>query len=306
MAQGHHSSHHRRSPSGSNAAKVKPARPALHRKGTSSVNHSISKLGAAPVKQTTVDHTDDEEFEMAASFLNFCAMCERQITVPDNSLLYCSQSCRRKDSHKPLSASISSSSSMSAPTSPPASPPMSPRTIVPPMVPTKAPVYTPARLSSEMYEVQVDQDPSEWKPVIPIPGSAASSEAWTYLSQFHGTQAPIPVRRKADHHSSGSLSTLSATGAPPSLIHTPSSVASSLSSSASDYMSHRPLPPRHKFSGSTSGTKGVELVVPLVDEPRGLSTDVNGGSIFPANSAVWKEPSSTPVTIVGKNSSLPQ
>lgn len=71
MAQGHHSSHHRRSPSGSNAAKVKPARPALHRKGTSSVNHSISKLGAAPVKQTTVDHTDDEEFEMAASFLNF-------------------------------------------------------------------------------------------------------------------------------------------------------------------------------------------------------------------------------------------
>ena len=71
MAQGHHSSHHRRSPSGSNTTKVKPARPALHRKGASSVNHSISKLGAAPVKQTTVNHIDDDEFEMAASFLNF-------------------------------------------------------------------------------------------------------------------------------------------------------------------------------------------------------------------------------------------
>lgn len=62
--------HHRRTPSGSNATKVRTSRPALHRRGTSWVNHSISKLGSGqPNKHLQVE--DDRQPEMAASFLNF-------------------------------------------------------------------------------------------------------------------------------------------------------------------------------------------------------------------------------------------
>jgi hypothetical protein len=71
MTQGNFSSHHhhRRSHSGSYAPKFRTVRPALHRKGTSFVNHSISKLGAGHTRHSDPD--DDCQPEMAASFLNF-------------------------------------------------------------------------------------------------------------------------------------------------------------------------------------------------------------------------------------------
>ncbi|KAB8204637.1 life-span regulatory factor-domain-containing protein [Aspergillus parasiticus] len=300
MTQGNFSFHHRRSHSGSYAPKLRTARPALHRKGTSFVNHSISKLGAGHTRQSESDN--DCQSEMAASFLNFCAMCERQITIPDNSRLYCSESCRRKDSHKPLSASFTSNHTMPSSTTPPSSPPMSPRTIVPPMTPTKAPITSTQaiRILGEFHDSKTDQDPSEWKPVIPMDtgssASRASSDAWQYLSQFHSGSAPVPMRRpRVEHRSSASLFTLlGSTGAPPSLTHTPSTAASSFSSNASEsYLSepaHRPLPPRRKsyFSGSANGAKGVELVVPHMEVRVGDSTvDMNGGSIFPASSGLW-------------------
>lgn len=211
-------------------------------------------------------------------------------------------SCRRKDSHKPLSASFSSNHTMPSSTTPPSSPPMSPRTIVPPMTPTKAPITSTQaiRILGEFHDSKTDQDPSEWKPVIPMDtgssASRASSDAWQYLSQFHSGSAPVPMRRpRVEHRSSASLFTLlGSTGAPPSLTHTSSTAASSFSSNASEsYLSepaHRPLPPRRKsyFSGSANGAKGVELVVPHMEVRVGDSTvDMNGGSIFPASSGLW-------------------
>ncbi|OJJ30661.1 hypothetical protein ASPWEDRAFT_120551 [Aspergillus wentii DTO 134E9] len=301
-----HSLHHRRTPSSSNASKVRTSRPALHRKGTSFVNHSISKLGSGNARPS-IDKEDDRQFEMAASFLNFCAMCERQITVPNNSLLYCSEICRRKDSCKPLSASTPANNSMSHSTTPPTSPPMSPRTIVPPMIPTKDPMAIPSlRIHNDAPEAGSDIDPTEWKPVIDAgSGSStplASSEAWNYLAQFHGNGVMVPTRRPgAGHRSSASLSTLMSANAPlPSLSHTPSTVASSVSSSASDYMSymhepaHRPLPPRHNpYFPSCSSSKGVELVMPHVETPAEDTTvDMSdSGSIFPASSAIWRDSS---------------
>ncbi|KNG88371.1 hypothetical protein ANOM_003337 [Aspergillus nomiae NRRL 13137] len=191
---------------------------------------------------------------------------------------------------------------MSSSSTPPSSPPMSPRTIVPPMTPTKAPITSTqaTRILGEFHDSTTDQDPSEWKPVIPmgINGSAslASSEAWQYLSRFHSGSAPVPMRRpRVEHRSSASLFTLlGSTGAPPSLTHSPSTAASSFSSNASEsYLNepaHRPLPPRHKsnLSGSANGTKGVELVVPHMEVRVGDSTvDMNRGSIFPASSGLW-------------------
>ncbi|KAL2866402.1 uncharacterized protein BJX67DRAFT_138005 [Aspergillus lucknowensis] len=297
MAQSHAHYHHRRTLSGSNSSKLRTARPALHRKGASSANVSISKLGSGQLR-TSVSDDDDRMPEMAASFLNYCAMCETQITVPDNRLLYCSERCRRKDSHKPLSASLSFCTTMSAPNSPPASPPASSCAIVAPMTPTKIPVNPPQsiRIPSDMHEAKTDLDPTEWKPVIPMDARYANvmaSDAWKYLSRFHTNESVLPLRRaRADHRSSASLSTL------PSLSHTPS-VASSASSVTSDDMTHhvhdpvhRPLPPRHKpyFSGSSSATKGVELVVPHVAVVPGSPIDMpNSGSIFPANSGLWND-----------------
>ncbi|KAL2853420.1 life-span regulatory factor-domain-containing protein [Aspergillus pseudoustus] len=289
MTQSHAHSHHRRTPSGSNSAKSRSARPALHRKGASYGNVCISKLGSGQARSTVVE--DDCVPEMAASFLNYCAMCERQITVPDNRLLYCSESCRRKDSHKPLSASFPSYTPMCSRSTSPASPPLSSPTIVAPMTPTKAPVTAskPIRIPTDLHEATTDLDPTEWKPVIhtgmdPRNPSVIGSDAWKYLSQFHSDDTALPIRRaRADHHSSASLSTL------PSLSHTPS-VASSVSSTASDYIGYRPLPPRHNpcFSGSGSAVKGVELVVPHIAVTPGSPVDMpNDGSVFPANSGLW-------------------
>lgn len=185
--------------------------------------------------------------------------------------------------------------------------------IVAPMTPTKAPLKsTPTTgISTDVHDSKVDQDPSEWKPVIPAAygstGSLASTEAWHYLSQFHGSEPLFPRRRDgAGHRSSASLSTLmSATAPVPSLTHTPSTTASSFSSTASDYIgyipesSHRPLPPRHNpyFSNGAGVTKSVELVVPHVETPSMHANAVDmsdSGSIFPASSSLWNE------SLVGK------
>lgn len=65
----HHSAHHQhqhRRTQSSNASKVRPARPTLHRRGTTT--HSIHKLGSGQPRPSK-DVGDD--FDMAASFLNF-------------------------------------------------------------------------------------------------------------------------------------------------------------------------------------------------------------------------------------------
>lgn len=193
-------------------------------------------------------------------------------------------------------------------TTPPTSPPLSPRTIVAPMTPTGVPSF---QIHHDTHNTNTDPDPTEWKPVI-LPSrttssSLASSDAWNYLSQFHGGDETMLLRRQT-HRSTASLPALgSAHSTVPSLTRAPS-VASSLSSTASDYLGsiyelsssssqQRPLPPRHNpySSSSAVATKGVELVVPhIVCPPGDADTDADGrvsdnGSILPASSAVWDD-----------------
>lgn len=250
--------------------------------------------------------------------------------MPDNSLLYCSErsvslppnlayinpgpiphllrtladcpfSCRRKDSCKPLSASCPSTTAMSSSTTPPSSPPMSPRMIVAPLTPTRVSVKSsaPIRIPGEHHDATTDLDPTEWKPVIPlgasVPGrfsTLASSEAWNYLSQFH-EEPLLPARRSGagNRGSTTSLSAFSAPGTLPALAHTPSTMASSFSSNASDGSGplheaahQRPLPPRHKGT-----SKSVELVVPHAGAPvvDVTAPESDHGSIFPASSSLW-------------------
>ncbi|KAL4800030.1 hypothetical protein BDV19DRAFT_203245 [Aspergillus venezuelensis] len=303
-------SHHRRSPSGPKSPKARTTRPSFHRKGTSSGNLSISKLGSGQLRSVAVD--DDELLsEMASSFLNFCAMCETQITVPDSRLLYCSESCRRKDSLKPLPASKQHPTTIAPSYSPPQSPPMSPPSyIVAPMTPRKAP-FTGAgsRIPADSPEADTDMDPTEWKPVIASETRSASimsSDAWHYLSKFHSDESVPILRRMRDHghsQSSTSISTL------PSLSQSSSSstASSSVSSSPPDYASHMyeasngPPPPRHRhcFSGSSSA-KGVELVIPQITVISDTPVEQpNGGSIFPADSGLGdKKTETTPIITV--------
>lgn len=204
---------------------------------------------------------------------------------------------------------MSTMSAMHHSTTPPTSPPLSPRTIVTPMTPTRVPSNPiPAiRIPTDTHDAKTDLDPTEWKPVIltgRTSSSLACSDAWNYLSQFHGGGESMPLRRPGStHRSTASLPALvggSGHGHArvPSLTHTPS-VASSVSSTASDYLgslyesaSHqRPLPPRHNPYFSTSATtKGVELVVPHVASTPDVVVEVSdSGSIFPASSAVWED-----------------
>ncbi|KAJ5605716.1 hypothetical protein N7510_008497 [Penicillium lagena] len=310
-------SHHRRSPSSCHAiaSKTKSSRPALNRRGTSAVNLSISKLGSGHARGASKSE-DITEFDMAASFLNFCAMCEKQITVPNNALLYCSESCRRKDSCKPLSASWPSMSPTStSTTTPPTSPPLSPRTIVAPMTPTRVQSVPSIRIPSDLHDTRADLDPTEWKPVITAihgrghstssSASLASSDAWHYLSQFHGGKEAMLARRPSSNRSTTSLPALVG-GASAGQMHmpaTPSTVASSFSSTASDdlgsmyesalTMQQRPLPPRHKpcFSNGAPATKGVELVVPhiAVVSANGSISSPNGSLFNGSDSTVWED-----------------
>jgi len=165
------------------------------------------------------------------------------------------------------------------------------------MTPTRVPFV--GKLS-HTHDAKSDLDPTEWKPVLlRSTSSLSTSDAWNYLSQFHGGEPMQPTV----HRSSSSLPAL-AGGASnghashshvPSLTNTPS-VASSVSSTASDYLGSmyeaRPLPPRHNpyFSG-TSVSKGVELVVPhiAINDDLGPVDVADSGSIFPASSAVWED-----------------
>jgi hypothetical protein len=49
--------------------------------------HAVPKSKSVQIR----DDNHDEEDIMAASFLQYCATCEKQIVTPSNSILYCSE-----------------------------------------------------------------------------------------------------------------------------------------------------------------------------------------------------------------------
>ncbi|KAL2052432.1 hypothetical protein ABVK25_007304 [Lepraria finkii] len=77
------------------------------RSAPSSKSAGTSKATIKGAKATKRDKGEDEEIfeddneDMGSSFLQFCAMCEKQIVVPNSLILYCSESCRHRDSIMP-------------------------------------------------------------------------------------------------------------------------------------------------------------------------------------------------------------
>ncbi|KAK2765662.1 hypothetical protein FQN54_008518 [Arachnomyces sp. PD_36] len=279
------STHHGRTIS-SNAHKSQRPPPLTRRPTHSSSTVRLSRPG--PLSPTTKrkEKSDEEKFDMATGFLPFCAMCEKQIMTPHNSVLYCSSSCQRQDSKKPLSAS---SFSLSPAPTPPSSPVFS-RFIVPPLEPTKLPPSTapstataPATIP-DTHDLTSDLHPSEWNPSTDRHGGIyqqnAQLENLGYFAPTHDRAYSIPDGR---HHRNSSLASLnapvpslssspSASPAPspspsPTLTHaTATTAAQPTKPHKHDPSSkhHRPLPPLHKPSLSVGGSakKSLELVMP--------------------------------------------
>ncbi|KKY15120.1 hypothetical protein UCDDS831_g07846 [Diplodia seriata] len=116
--------------------------------------HSKSQTKVPQVAQRKDEEPEDDP--MAASFLNFCTVCEKQIIVPNNSILYCSESCRKKDNTKTITFE---------PSPPPtpyslySSEDLSPsRAIVPP----RSPTAIPSKRLSYGYSDVSDDDLPEW------------------------------------------------------------------------------------------------------------------------------------------------
>ncbi|KAF2640997.1 hypothetical protein P280DRAFT_489503 [Massarina eburnea CBS 473.64] len=198
------------------------------------------------------ESTEDEE-SMATSFLNFCTTCEKQIIVPSNFVLYCSESCRRKDTEKQLSYPFDYS--------PPPTPTFEDqfRDIVPPRSPT---FIGSKRNSLAFSDLSSDENTATATSTSASASASATdipnhdSEASRYLRQFQATTYSGETTVRPHRPLYKRASTSQATFAPPSLSHTP---ASSVSYSLPYTPSMRPLPPRKV---SLYGAKTIELVTP--------------------------------------------
>ncbi|KAF4301265.1 life-span regulatory factor [Botryosphaeria dothidea] len=207
----------------------------------------LKRAGKSQTKVPQRKDDDPEDDLMAASFLNFCTVCEKQIIVPNNSILYCSESCRKKDNTKTITFEPS----------PPPTPytrysfeDVSPsRDIIPPRSPTVAPAK---RLSYGYSETSDDETP-EWTEEKP-----KESEATRYLRTFSCTDMTAQ-RTRPNYHRSSTSTVVSTTSTAPSLSHTPTS---SVSISMPYTPSSRPLPRRNP-NGSSYGTRSIDLVNPF-------------------------------------------
>ncbi|OCL15464.1 hypothetical protein AOQ84DRAFT_370344 [Glonium stellatum] len=230
-------------------AHARPSKPAPPSKRANS--HGANKGGHEAAQHTEEDLEDEES--MATSFLQYCTTCEKQIVVPNNSALYCSESCRKKDNEKILSYSLEHS--------PPPTPfssfsffeDLPVRDIVAPRSPTAAP--------SQRSSCAFSEASSEDNALAGDERLKRDSEASRYLRQFQSATATAETcgrqTRPRYNRSSTSMATMSAA---PSLSHTP---ASSVSVSMPYTPSNRPLPPRNNPHSSSYGSRSIDLVMPL-------------------------------------------
>ncbi|KAJ9667087.1 hypothetical protein H2201_002922 [Coniosporium apollinis] len=246
-------SHHRTPSSHHKKAAPPHARPA---RPTASHKRALSHRPPKSVQLESPSRTDDEEEAMAASFLQYCAFCEKQIIVPNNAILYCSESCRRKDNNKPV---------VSTPYTSENSPPHTPfanftfddlpvHNIVPQRSPTAPNIH---RMSSTFSEASEDEhmysgDESRM---------SKDTEAARYLRQFQ-SQDGSSTRTWRPRYNRSSTSTAAYSTAP-SLSHTPTSTASA---SLPYTPSTRPLPLRQNPYNSY-GSRSIDLVTPFTAAP---------------------------------------
>ncbi|KAL8704184.1 MAG: hypothetical protein Q9201_002645 [Fulgogasparrea decipioides] len=283
----------RTSPHHTRKTAVKATRPAPlgapkpSLKGNGKPKQSTDKPKEKDLKVPVQEDDDD----MATSFLQFCVTCDRQILVPNNSLLYCSERCKRIDAdhvtdyhtYTSLNSSTSSEEADADGLG------CKKRPIVERAVPTPRPMLS-ARIPPVAHEGKSDLDPTEWKPkTIHHPTSDASK----YLSQFHRTPPTYGNPRRPSPVHAGAIHAQSMTSVPmaaPSLSATPSasSTSSGDSIAGTPYdFANRPMTMDRR--PTSAAIKSVDLVTPkklsaysvptkpttAVSETMGLSSDLS-------------------------------
>ncbi|KAF2794645.1 hypothetical protein K505DRAFT_241689 [Melanomma pulvis-pyrius CBS 109.77] len=230
------------------SAHARPTRPApLSRRSNS--HGAIKGLQKAAHHQ---EEDSEDEGVMATSFLQYCTTCEKQIIVPNNSVLYCSESCKKKDNEKILPYPFDHS--------PPATPFANfsfEDLHYPDIVAPRSPTMLPSKRSS----IAFSESSSDDNATSSDEKQRLDSEASKYLRQFQsgistGETTVRPIRPRYGRASTSQV-TFSAA---PSLSHTP---ASSVSFSLPYTPSTRPLGPRTNPHSSSYGAKSVHLVTPL-------------------------------------------
>lgn len=245
-----HPSHHSKK---SLPAHARPSRPVSKR------THSIGSKGASKAVHykdvETDDDDNDDEDSMAVSFLNYCTVCEKQIIVPNNSVLYCSESCKKKDTESSLTYAYDH---YSPPTTPFANFTFDDFTFRD-IVPQRSPTQPDSKRSSCAFsDVSSDNDMTSSE------DRYRDSEASKYLRKFQSPTYSTETVRPRPRYNRASTSQFSFSAAP-SLSHTPaSSVSYSLPYTPYTPATTRPLPPRTKPSHCSSyGAKSIDLVTPV-------------------------------------------
>ncbi|CAO2651535.1 Nn.00g041050.m01.CDS01 [Neocucurbitaria sp. VM-36] len=247
-----HPSHHSRKPLPAHARPSKPA-PLSKRP------HSHGSKGSIKIAHHKEAESEDDEDSMAVSFLNYCTVCEKQIIVPSNSVLYCSESCRKKDTEKSLTYSYEHYSPPTTPFANLSFEDFTFRDIVPQRSPTQP---ESKRSSCAFSDISSDDNPTS----SDEKSQYSDSDASRYLRSFQSSIAhgADTVRASRPRYTRASTSQVSFSAAP-SLSHTPASSASFSLPYTPAYVpsTSRPLPPRVKPHSSSYGSKSIDLVTPL-------------------------------------------
>ncbi|TGZ76681.1 hypothetical protein EX30DRAFT_230820 [Ascodesmis nigricans] len=219
------------------------------------------QLNSTPEPEESID-TDPS---MAQSFLPYCAHCEKQIVIPNNSILYCSERCRRKDNTKPVTIPSGTPGSFSNgytsfslySITPPLSPfardfPEPTRNIVEPLSPT--PPYCDDHLhdygACRHLGSMENNGPMETEIFSSSPPTSANSS-----NIYAPPRRPHHIRRGT----SGSSTVSSTMGIP-----MPTQQYQFNNHHHHHHQHHRPLPPLRKPSQSSSSPRSIELVTPYL------------------------------------------
>ncbi|KAI5811230.1 hypothetical protein DFH27DRAFT_16792 [Peziza echinospora] len=222
-----------------------------------------------------------------ATFLPFCAHCEKQIVVPNTTILYCSEKCRKLDKCRPTSISLASTS---CPVFPPneqqsswPTPPLTPSQHAtmhsyfegPPMknyVTPSSPTPPRSTPTFEYNHGMMSPPAQEFVPVMPTTPASHSARPTALQRSFSsGGYSPTdpatpsspttpysniynPSRGRGTHHfrtftSSGGSAATAGPGGPATAF-------------ANTYQ--RPLPPLHRpYSMYSSSPRSIDLVTPI-------------------------------------------
>ncbi|KAF3915441.1 hypothetical protein AA313_de0210286 [Arthrobotrys entomopaga] len=266
------------------AVRRKAIRPPLRKSATTNPSSSSrpTASGIRPPTSSAIAARDNRASAaepdplMAASFLPFCSYCEKQIVIPNNGILYCSEACKRRDrdtKQTPIpisgSAPIQQIGGFSSWNTPPLSPRLGyvdvapPPNLIAPSSPTCARSIPLSRTLSNPNAAGCDVSFSPPSDPIPLHRRSAYETSYPTMSAPPSptSSSGVFLPSKRPHH----LPRTNTFTAVPSLTSSPSSATSHGPYNPYQGNTARPLPPIHNpYSYSFSNSpRSIDLVTPI-------------------------------------------